>query len=259
MREDHREIVTREFGKQAPRFGDPDHTVASPVYLGWMVENLDLESHLAVLDVAAGTGLLGRAIAPHVKKVVAVDATPEMLREGRRQAEQDGLANIVFEQGLAEALPYPNDAFDLVVSRFAMHHFEDPRLPMTQMVRVCRPSGTVAVIDLVAPQNEIVAGVYNRLEHMRDPAHTRALSFEELRTLVRNAGLDLVYTVSRVVEVRVDRWFELTQTDPEARRAIVEALTQELEGARTSGMRPFYRDNALMFRQTWVIVVGAKP
>ncbi len=259
MRENHREIVAREFGKQAHRIGDPDHTVASPVHLGWMVENLDLESHWAVLDVAAGTGLLGRAIAPYVKHVIAVDATSEMLREGRRQAEHDGLANIVFEPGRAEALPYPNDAFDLVVSRFAMHHFEDPRLPMAQMVRVCRPGGTVAVMDLVAPQNEIVARAYNRVERMRDPAHSRALSFEELRTLVGNAGLDLVYTVSRDVEVRVDRWCELTQTAPDVRRAIVEALTQELEGAPTSGMRPFYRDNALMFVHTWVIVVGGKP
>ena len=91
MKENHHEVVRRQFGKQAPRFGDRSHTVASPPYLEWMVENLDLQSHSTVLDVAAGTGLLGRAIAPHVKQVVALDATPEMLLEGGRQAEQAGI------------------------------------------------------------------------------------------------------------------------------------------------------------------------
>lgn len=259
MTEDHREVVQREFGKQAPRFGDPDHTVASPVYLEWMVENLDLQSHFTVLDVAAGTGLLGRAIAPHVKHVVAVDATAEMLREGRHQAAQDGLGNIVFEYGLAEALPYPNDTFDMVASRFAMHHFEDPRVAMHEMRRVCLPGGTVAVIDLVAPDDTTVAKAYNRLERLRDPSHTRALSVEELRALVRGVGLDFVYTASRDVEVRVDRWCALTQTASDVRRAIVEELTLDLDGLRNTGMRPLRRDNALMFVQTWVIVVGARP
>jgi ubiquinone/menaquinone biosynthesis C-methylase UbiE len=259
MTEKHREVIKREFGRQAPRFANRRHTVASRVYLEWVVENLDLQSHFTVLDVAAGTGLLGRAIAPYVKQVIALDATPDMLFEGRRQAEQDGLGNIVFAHGLAEELPYPNDAFDMVVSRFAIHHFEDPRPPMTQMVRVCRPGGTVAVVDLVSPDGEAVAGAYNRLERMRDPSHARALSVEELRTLVQEVGLDFVYTVSRTVEVTVDGWFDLTQTAPDVRRAIEEELTKDLEGVHTSGMRPFYRDNALMFLQTWVIVVGAKP
>jgi SAM-dependent methyltransferase len=259
MTEDHGEVVKREFGKQASRFGDPGHTVASPVHLGWMVDNLDLQSHCTVLDVAAGTGLLGRAIAPYVKQVVAMDATPEMLREGRHQAARDGLANIVFEHGLAEALPYPTDTFDMVASRFAMHHFADPRAAMNQMVRVCRPGGTVAVIDLVAPDDTIVAEAYNRLERLRDPSHTRALSVEGLHGLLQEAGLDFVYTASRDVEVRVDRWCELTQPASDVRRAIVEELTRELDGLGTAGMRPFRRDNALMFVQTWVIIVGAKP
>lgn len=258
MKESHREVIKREFGKQAPRFGDHAHTLASPVYLEWMVENLDLHSHFAVLDVAAGTGHLSRAIAPHVKQVVALDATSEMLREGGRQAEHDGIGNIVFERGLAEDLPYPNDAFDMVVSRFAIHHFESPGPPVQEMVRVCRPGGKVAVIDLVSPEDETVASTYNRLERLRDPSHTRALSAVELRRLLQDAGLDVVHTVSREVEVRVDRWFELTEPEREVRQTIVEELTQDVKRLRMTGMRPFLRDQELMFFQTWIVVVGVK-
>jgi SAM-dependent methyltransferase len=223
-----------------------------------MVNNLNLGSHFAVLDVAAGTGHLSRAIAPHVRQVVALDATPEMLLEAGHQAERDRIGNVIFEHGLAEDLPYPSDAFDMVVSRFAVHHFERPNVPVEEMARVCRPGGKVALIDLASPDDEAVARAVNRLERMRDPSHTRALSAEQLRGLLQAAGLTILHTVSRDVEVNVNRWLALTQTGPAVRQKIVEELTQGLKELRSSGMRPFVRNNELMFLQTWLIVVGVK-
>ncbi|MFQ5846239.1 MAG: class I SAM-dependent methyltransferase [Candidatus Methylomirabilales bacterium] len=258
MKENHHEIVRREFGRQAPRFGEPGYTLTSPEHLQWMVSNLDLEPHFAVLDVAAGTGHLGRAIAPYVKQVVALDATPEMLLEGSRQTEQDGITNMVFAQGRAEALPYPTGAFDLVVSRFAIHHFEDPLPPVQEMVRVCRPRGQVVVIDLVAPEDGTLAEAYNRLERMRDPSHARALPASGVHRLLMQVGLDIVRTVAREVEVNVDRWLTLTEPEPEVRHRVVEELTQELQGLQASGTRPFLRDKELMFLQTWFIAIGRK-
>lgn len=259
MEESHHEVVRREFGKQASRFGEKGLALTSREYLQWVVDNLDLRPHYEVLDVAAGTGHLGRAIAPHVRRVVAVDLTPEMLLKGSHEAVEDGITNIAFEQGLAEVLPYPDGTFDMVVSRFSIHHFEDPQIQIAEMVRVCRPEGRVAVIDLVSPDNETLAAAYNRLERMRDPSHTRALSVAALRRAVRDAGLEIVHTVSREVEVSVLPWLDLTGVEPEMRRAILDDLTHELEGLTTTGLRPFKRDNELMFVQTWVIVVGVKP
>jgi len=93
---------------------------------------------------------------------------------------------------------------------------------------------------------------------MRDSSHTRALAASEIQRLLRQAGLDVVRAVSREVHVDVDRWCDLAETEPEMRRTIVEELTQELTGLRTSCMRPFLRDNQLMFVQTWLIAVGVK-
>lgn len=258
MKENYHERVRREFRKQAPRFDMTGHTLTSPEYLQWMVDHLDLKPHFDVLDVAAGTGHLGRALAPYVRRVVALDATPEMLLEGKQQADKGGIGNILFEHGIAEELPFPNDMFDLVASRFAIHHFEDASRPMEEMVRVCQPCRRVAVIDLVAPEDETLAASYNRLERLRDPSHTWALSSSGIQRLLGDAGLFVVHTVSREVEVNVNQWFELTQTEPEARRVIREELTQEVKGLRRTGMRPFLRDDELMFLQTWLIAVGLK-
>lgn len=258
MRETQHDVVRREFGRQAVHFGEQGLTLSNPDYLQWIIEQLDLQSHLEVLDVAAGTGHLTRAIAPYVRRVVALDLTPEMLAQGAREARLQGLTNVTFEQGEAETLPYPEAVFDLVVTRFSLHHFADPSGPVREMVRVCRPGGRVAVIDLVSPADPTVAALYNHLERMRDPSHTRALTRDELHQHLQVAGLTPIHTAVRDVEVNLERWMEMTHTAAEARRTIREALLQELDGRRTTGMRPYRHDQEVKFLQTWSVAVGMK-
>jgi SAM-dependent methyltransferase len=258
MQESQHDVIRREFGRQAAHFGEQGLTLSNQDYLQWMVDQLSLQPHFEVLDVAAGTGHLSRAIAPHVTRVMALDLTPEMLAQGRREAAQQGLANVVFEQGEAETLPYPSAAFDLVVTRFSLHHFADPRRPLQEMVRVCRPGGKVAVIDMVSPADPPVAETYNRLERLRDPSHTWALPADELQRLIQAAGLTIVHTAPRDVEVTLERWLDLTHAAPEARQTIRAELTQDLQGMKTTGMRPYTRDQELKFLHAWLVVVGMK-
>jgi ubiquinone/menaquinone biosynthesis C-methylase UbiE len=258
MQHTQHDVIRREFGQQAARFGEQGLTLSNQAYLQWMVEQLDLQSHFEVLDVAAGTGHLSRAIAPYVRRVVALDLTPEMLAQGRYEAEQQGLTNLVFEQGEAEHLSYAHERFDLVVTRFSLHHFADPHEPLHEMVRVCRRGGRVAVVDLVSPNDPAVSITYNHLEHLRDPSHVRALTADELQRLMRQMGLELVHTASRDVEVHLEHWLDLTGAAPEARQTIRTALTQDLESMQTTGMRPYFRDEELKFLQAWLVVIGMK-
>jgi ubiquinone/menaquinone biosynthesis C-methylase UbiE len=258
MQQTQHDVIRREFGQQAARFGEQGLTLSNQAYLQWMVEQLDLQPHFEVLDVAAGTGHLSRAIAPHVKHVVGLDLTPEMLAQGRHAAEQQGLTNLVFEQGEAEHLSYAHERFDLVVTRFSLHHFADPQGPLQEMVRVCRRGGRVAVIDIVSPDDPAVAITYNHLERLRDPSHVRALTADELQRLMRTTGLTLVHTASRDVEVHLERWLDLTAAATEARQTIRTALTQDLQGTQTTGMRPYVRDEEVKFLHAWLVIVGIK-
>jgi ubiquinone/menaquinone biosynthesis C-methylase UbiE len=259
MQETQHDVIRREFGQQAARFGEQGLTLSNQGYLVWMVEQLDLQPNFEVLDVAAGTGHLSRAIAPHVKRVVALDITPEMLLQGQQEAEQQGLTNVVFEPGEAEHLSYASEAFDLVVTRFSLHHFADARGPVREMVRVCRVGGKVAVIDLVSPDDPAVAVLYNHYERLRDPSHVRALTAGELQGVMREAGLDIVHTSSREIDVHLDRWLDLTHTAPAVRETIRGALLQDLQGFKPTGMRPYVRDQELKFLHTWLVVVAVKP
>lgn len=256
--QNHDEEIKRQFTLQAARFGEQGLTLSSAEYLEWVVGQLALSPSFVVLDVAAGTGHLGRAIAPHVQRVVAVDLTPAMIAEGQREASGAGLGNIIFEQGRAENLSYADNAFDMVVTRLSLHHFIDPQPAVLEMARVCKPGGQVGIMDMTSPDDAATAAAYNRLERLRDPSHTRCLTRSELCRCLEDAGLRTVQVVAREIELDLVRWWEMTGTGQETQRIIRDELTQELRGERVTGMRPFMRNDRLMFTQTWVTAVGIK-
>lgn len=254
----HNRIIRKEFSKQASRFGDQGLTLSSQAILNWIVDCLPLNREFRVLDVAAGTGHLSRAIAPHVKEVTAIDLTPEMLAQAREETARRNLDNIFFDEGIAEQLPYAADHFDLVVSRLAIHHFEKPIIQLQEMVRVCKPNHKIAIIDLLAPEDEKIAETYNDLERMRDPSHTVAQSKTQMAKLLLDAGIATERVETRDVEVDFQRWVQLTGTKAEIVEALKEKLTKNIDEGSETGMRPFMKNDSLKFLQVWSIIIGMK-
>lgn len=257
-RPDHVEVVRQQFSGQATRFEQHMLNLRNNEQMMWIVENLKLRAGDVVLDVAAGTGLVARALAPQVQKVVALDATPAMLEQGRRLSQQEGLTNIVFKEGTAEHLPYPDDSFDIVTCRLGIHHFQQPEVQAKEMVRVCRPGGQVVVIDIASAEDEEVAALHNRLERVRDPSHTRALSPVELRHLAEGCGLGIVRSTMIDLIQNLRSWMEVTGTGVAERRFILGKLSEELNEGPPTGMRPFREDGEIMFCHSLVILVGVK-
>lgn len=254
----HSETIRREFAKQSSHFERADLNLSSKDYLAWMVEILPLRSDFHVLDVAAGTGHLSRAIAPHVKQIVAIDLTPEMLERAREESHKSKLNNISFEEGDAASLRYQAATFDMVVSRLAIHHFEDPLIQLREMVRVCKSDHIVGVIDLLSPSEEHLIGPYNHLERLRDPSHTFALTKDQLINAMGMAGVVINRFDERDIEVDFERWVEMTDTDRRIVKTIRSELEQELRGGRQTGMRPYVKDGRLQFLQVWSVVMAVK-
>jgi SAM-dependent methyltransferase len=98
-----------------------------------------------VLDVAAGTGNASLPAAARGARVTASDLTPELLEEGRRRADAEGLS-LEWAEADAEDLPFEDGSFDVVMSSigvmFAPHH----QAAADQLVRVCRPGGTIGLL-----------------------------------------------------------------------------------------------------------------
>lgn len=249
--------VQEQFNKQAAIFSQQP-TIANPDYTQWMLDHIELKPEDKVLDVAAGTGHFSRAIAPYVRQVTALDLTKAMIEQGKLETQKAGLTHVHFEQGIAENLPFPDASFDLVVTRFSLHHFENPSEALLEMHRVLKVGGRIAVIDLVSPDNPELAVAYNHFERLRDPSHTTAFSPNALLNGVAETGFDAVQGTARDIEVNLTRWLNLTQTSLEARKTIQDSLEAELTGDKMTGMRPFRRDNMNMFLHRWMVVTGIK-
>jgi len=96
-----------------------------------------------VLDVACGTGIVARRIAPHVGvqgNVTGIDLNSGMIGMARAAAEREGLA-IEWRTGPAEQLPFPDGSFDLVLCQFGLMFFTDRQAALTEMHRVLRSGG----------------------------------------------------------------------------------------------------------------------
>jgi ubiquinone/menaquinone biosynthesis C-methylase UbiE len=99
-----------------------------------------------VLDVAAGSGNVAIRAAEAGANVVASDLTPENLTAGRREAESRGL-ELEWVEADAEALPFGDDEFDVVASALGAMFAPDHQAVADELVRVCRPGGTIGMIN----------------------------------------------------------------------------------------------------------------
>ena len=99
-----------------------------------------------VLDVAAGTGNTAIRAAEAGAEVVASDLTPENFEAGRREAAAHGV-ELEWVEADAEALPFADGEFDVVTSSFGAIFAPDHRAVADEMLRVCRPGGTIGMLN----------------------------------------------------------------------------------------------------------------
>jgi len=143
-------------------------------------------------DLASGPGTLALRFAKHVHWIVALDLTPAMLHRARKSAVSNGISNLFFGLGDAQALPFGDASLDVVVTSYSLHHVPEPKRVIHEMARVLRPGGRAGVLDMLVPEDPHAAGRRNRIEVARDPSHTRALPQSEIEKLFRDAGLRMI-------------------------------------------------------------------
>jgi len=180
----HREKIVEQFSRQAIPFARVQGHLDA---LQLLVELSGVGREDTVLDVACGPGLVACEFARHAGTLTGIDITPTMIEQAEKRQEELGLCNLRWEVGEAVPLPFADDSFSLVITRYSFHHFLEPERALAEMIRVCRPGGKLLVADVAVEQEKSAA--YDRLEIMRDPSHVHALTSEEFEVLFRQSGL----------------------------------------------------------------------
>ncbi len=153
-----------------------------------------------VLDIACGTGIVARAVAPLVGasgRVVAQDISPAMLSVARSLPQPPG-ATIEWREGSADAEIFPEASFDLITCQQGLQFFPDRPAALAQMRRVLVPGGRLVLAVWCTPEHNPVHAAVNASRERRlgaDAATSRRFSLgdaEELRTLLEGAGFRVV-------------------------------------------------------------------
>jgi ubiquinone/menaquinone biosynthesis C-methylase UbiE len=123
-----------------------------------LCETVDLLSVERVLDVACGSGNAALAAARRFADVVGVDYVPELLQHGRERAAAEGL-EVEFVEGDAQALPFDDASFDVVLSTFGAMFAPDQEKTAAELLRVCRSGGRIGMANWT-PEGLIGGGMF---------------------------------------------------------------------------------------------------
>ncbi len=183
-----------------------------------------------VLDLGCGGGHAAFAVAPQVGEVVAYDLSRDMLAAVAAEAKRRGLANIATRQGPAEHLPFADGEFDLVMTRFSMHHWSDLGVALTEARRVVKSAGRAVFIDTVSPGKPALDTFLQAFELFRDPSHVRNYSEAEFRAALTVAGFAVTAVTPRRLQIAFGPWIERMNTpavQAEAIRAVQRQVSAE--------------------------------
>jgi ArsR family transcriptional regulator len=179
-------------------------------------ETADLHATLGLLDdewvvgdLGCGTGRLAAALAPFVARVVAVDASRQMLQAARRRL--GGVDNVELRQGELEQLPLESGSLDAAVAFLVLHYLVEPARALAEARRVLAPGGRLLVVDMLPHGRD----EFRRLGHVW-PGFAR----EQLEEWLREAGLERVR-------------YRALPPDPQAKGPVLFAATARVPGAGT--------------------------
>jgi ubiquinone/menaquinone biosynthesis C-methylase UbiE len=148
---DHLQRIKQEFARQAAGFATSAAlTERAPIQR--IIDATGADATSRALDLACGPGIVTAQLAVVTGEVVGFDLTPEMLAKARERCSKANLQNVTFQEGSATQLPFPDNHFDVVVTRAAIHHFREPGRILGEAMRVMRRGAVLVVADVVSSE-----------------------------------------------------------------------------------------------------------
>ncbi len=248
----HEQEIIDQFSKQAIPFTKlPGHLDS----IQQLIKRSGVSKKDTVLDVACGPGMVACEFAKLADRVEGIDLVEQMIEQARLRQAQEGLENIAWKTGSVDRLPYADDAFSIVITRYSFHHFLNPPAVLREMIRVCRPGGTVLVADVSMPEDKVHA--FNQMERLRDPSHTAALSDSVWADLLAGSGLNDLQHSRYAVNMELEA--QLKASFPKAGDADkIRELFREDIGENRMGVNARRESGSIYYTYPIAIYTGTK-
>ena len=206
----HDDAVHRQFSPQATAYLN-SAVHAQGEDLRQMAAIAAAQPGARVLDLGCGGGHVSFHVAPSAASVTAYDLSQQML-DVVAEAARRGLDNLSTCRGKAERLPFADGEFDLVMSRYSTHHWQDPGLGLREAFRVLKPGGTAVFADVVSPGEALLDTWLQMIEALRDTSHVRDYSVAEWTRLLTEAGFTLQGVTPRRLSLEFQSWVTRMRT-----------------------------------------------
>jgi demethylmenaquinone methyltransferase/2-methoxy-6-polyprenyl-1,4-benzoquinol methylase len=157
--------VEQMFDSISNKYDFLNHTLSLGIDKIWRRKTIDSLKAIhpkKILDVATGTGDLAiEALRLNPDKIVGIDISEGMLAFGREKLKKSGINNIVLERGDSENINYGDNEFDAVMVAFGVRNFENLSKGLSEMRRVLRKDGKVAILEFSNPTSFPIKQIYN--------------------------------------------------------------------------------------------------
>ncbi|SDO10530.1 class I SAM-dependent methyltransferase [Alkalicoccus daliensis] len=156
-----------------------------------------------VLEIGSGTGLNFPHYPSAAEQITAIEPQRKLRDKSLPRAIRAG-NSITVHEGIAEALPYPDNSFDTVVNTLVFCTIPEPEKAMKEIVRTVKPGGTVLFYEHVQPKNEVMRAVFNKAtplwKRICDGCHLN----RDTETLIRNSPLEIVEKQASLNEIFIE-------------------------------------------------------
>jgi len=161
-----------------------------------IAQAIPLARAMRVLEYGCGTGLVSRALSPHVATILALDTSPRMLEVLRQKAREEKINNITALAHDLTRKTLPDGGFDLVMCSMTLHHIPDVEALLLRFFAALKPGGYLAVADLITEDGSFHEDNSGVAHHGIDPETVRAI-------LAKNGGQNIaVQEIHRIEKPR---------------------------------------------------------
>lgn len=162
------DLVAGVFHSVAAKYDIMNDVMSFGIHRFWKRYTIEVSGArpgMKVLDLAGGTGDLTAKFSHLVGdkgEVVLADINDSMLKVGRTKLRDRGIVNNVsYVQANAEALPFPDNHFDIITIAFGLRNVTDKDAALRSMNRVLKPGGKLLVLEFSKPQHEVMRKIYD--------------------------------------------------------------------------------------------------
>ena len=252
----HDEVLATAFDHQAPLF-ERAPVQTDRAALRRLVRRAAFAPEARVLDAGCGPGLVAEALLEAGRSVFGVDLSSAMVARAEARCGRFGTRFAVIQASLFDsALDMYTNSFNGAISRYVVHHVEDPRAFLARQVELLRPGGVLVACDHVTDPDAALAAWHNEIELLRDRSHTRSLTPGALVDLFATVGVDNIRLVEDIYMLDFDEWFDRGHSTVE-KAALRRKL---LSGPRPRGFAAYEEPGGgVRIEGRRVIVRGVKP